>query len=422
MQAFIISSLSSHSGKTSLSIGLARDLTRRGFAVQCCKFGPDYIDGQFLTHASGNPCYNLDILAMPQPRMDGILHQICQNKDILLIEGALGLFDKSLNQPNATADLARQYNIPVIIIADARHSAGTTAQIIYAIQKTHPDLNIQCAIYNRVKTDRHRQLITEQHPHNMAIGFLPPMENPLESRHLGLVLAGELPKIEEQIEQMADWVAQNLGPRVLEGVMGHEFTPPVAPLQPILPPPANNIAIARDNCFAFIYNHQILEWVRAGVQLHFFSPLANEAPPAICLFVFLPGGYPELYAEQLSKCPNFFEKLQQMANDGSIIYGECGGYMVLGEELTDKNGLSHKMAGLLPVITDFSTRQLHLQYQYLNMNPKLPVWGGYNTILTHEFHYSRLVKNTANPMATNQQNQPIGSHHGLVFGSYHHII
>ncbi len=422
MQGFIISAISSNCGKTSLTIGLVRHLVRLGYKVQCAKFGPDYIDGQFLSMASGNPAYNLDLYAMDKQRINGILSQILDDKDILIVEGAMGLFDKSLNITNATADLAKMLNLPILLVANAQNSAGTIAQVVNSLSVHHQDCKIKSVVYNFVQSDRHKALITEQHPKNIAHGFLPKHNKPLDSRHLGLKLASEYENIEQIINYYADWVGENLGPKIMEQLMQDELLINKSPLKPILPPLATNIAIAKDDCFNFIYNHQILEWQKNGVHLSFFSPLRDEMPDSNAQAIFLPGGYPEIYAERLAKANFFIESMRRAANDGVIIYGECGGYMVLGQAIITKSKQKIPMLGLLNLITDFSQPKLHLSYHQCNLAQNLPIWRGANNIPAHEFHYSHASFESGNPMLQSDKAERMGLMQDTIFGSYCHFI
>jgi cobyrinic acid a,c-diamide synthase len=189
-----------------------------------------------------------------------------------------------------------------------------------------------------------------------------------------------------------------------------------------LPPLGQRIAIARDTAFAFAYPHLMHQWRRSGASLTFFSPLANEPPAAGSDAVFLPGGYPELYAARLAANADFLDSLRKFKG---LIYGECGGYMVLGDALVDGTGTSHAMAGLLPVVTSFASRKLHLGYRQLVPEPGAP-WT--SPLRGHEFHYSSIVhEGTADRLftardAAGRKLAPMGLRRGRVMGSYAHVI
>jgi cobyrinic acid a,c-diamide synthase len=189
-----------------------------------------------------------------------------------------------------------------------------------------------------------------------------------------------------------------------------------------LPPLGQRIAIARDAAFAFAYPHLLHQWHRSGASLSFFSPLANEPAEPDADAIFLPGGYPELHAARLSANAAFLAGLRMSKG---LIYGECGGYMVLGEALVDARGTSHAMAGLLPVVTSFANRKLHLGYRQLTPEPGAP-WS--SPLRGHEFHYSSIVQEGAADRlfsardAAGRDLAPMGLRRGRVMGSYAHAI
>jgi cobyrinic acid a,c-diamide synthase len=185
--------------------------------------------------------------------------------------------------------------------------------------------------------------------------------------------------------------------------------------------PARRIAVAHDAAFAFHYPHMLAEWHAAGAQIAFFSPLANEPVPEADL-VFLPGGYPELHAETLSGAQRFLRSLRRAAREAQV-YGECGGYMLLGETLVDAQGNEHRMAGLLPLKTSFADRKLHLGYRSLvaTQGPMAGRWAG------HEFHYATTVEQSGRPLfqardAEGTALPAMGLVQGNVCGSFAHLI
>jgi cobyrinic acid a,c-diamide synthase len=179
--------------------------------------------------------------------------------------------------------------------------------------------------------------------------------------------------------------------------------------------------VARDAAFAFTYPHLLDDWKAAGAEISFFSPLADEAVPET-EFVFLPGGYPELHGVQLATARRFFDSLRAAAGKVQV-YGECGGYMVLGESLADADGRTHAMAGLLPLVTSFAARRLHLGYRSLHTDagPFPGDWAG------HEFHYATTLKAEGTPLfraedAEGNPLPPMGLVAGQVSGSFAHLI
>ena len=206
--------------------------------------------------------------------------------------------------------------------------------------------------------------------------------------------------------------------RPLTVTAGAEDAPDLAPL-------GQRIAVADDAAFSFAYPHLLAGWRRAGAEIVPFSPLADEAPDGDADAVFLPGGYPELQAGRLAANRRFLEGLQAAAAGGAVIYGECGGYMVLGRGLIDADGTRHRMAGLLPLETSFAARKLHLGYREAKAAPGAP-WTG--TLRGHEFHYATVIaEGLAEPLFLVRRSgatdfAPSGLRVGTVMGSFIHIV
>ena len=192
-----------------------------------------------------------------------------------------------------------------------------------------------------------------------------------------------------------------------------------------IPPLGQHISVARDEAFAFAYPHLLKGWREQGADIRFFSPLMDEAPQLNADFVYLPGGYPELHAGRLSNSPRFLTGLAAARNRGTTIYGECGGFMVLGDALIDADGIAHRMAGLLPVETSFATRTRHLGYRKLSGTMGTLFAGRYRA---HEFHYSTLVRQGTGMAlftacdALDADLGALGLQIGAVAGSYMHLI
>jgi cobyrinic acid a,c-diamide synthase len=249
----------------------------------------------------------------------------------------------------------------------------------------------------------------------------------LPERHLGLVQAGEHGGLEKFLEEAAGLVAGHVdldALRVLARAGAHEHaTDPGPPL----PPLGQRIAVARDAAFAFAYPAVLAGWRRAGADLAFFSPLNDEAPDASADAVYLPGGYPELHAGRLAGNRAFLDGLGAAASRGAFVYGECGGFMVLGGVLTDGDGNDHRMAGLLPVATSFAAPRLHLGYRRLALMSASPLGHAGTAFKGHEFHYAELVRQEGRPLfavedARGTDRGSAGVVVGNAAGSFLHLI
>ena len=418
MPGLIIAAPASGSGKTTLTLGLLRALRNKGVAVRGAKSGPDYIDPRFHEAASGAPCPNLDAWAMSRHRIAAL----AAGPGLLIIEGAMGLFDGAppVGQ-GATADLARLLGLPVLLVVDAARMAQSVAPLVAGFAHHDPDVRIAGVILNRVGSVRHdRMLRRALVPLGLPVLGAVPRDDRFAhpSRHLGLVQAGEHPDLQNWLDQIAQVLSQHVD---FDAVAASARPLPNAPPHPSIAHPGQIIAVAQDPAFAFAYPHLLEDWRRQGAQITPFSPLADDPAPQADL-IFLPGGYPELHAGRLAANQRFLASLRT-ASATTRIYGECGGYMVLGDTLTDADGRVHQMAGLLPLQTDFSRRKLHLGYRCLHAacGPFPGRWAG------HEFHYATTIRASGTPLfqATDAEGAdlpPMGLIQGHVSGSFAHLI
>ena len=423
----IIAAPRSGSGKTLVTLGLLAALRRRGLKIAPAKTGPDYIDTAILARTAGTPAVNLDPWAMSADRLRSLAATHAAAADLLLIEGVMGLFDAAADGTGSTGDLAATLGLPVILVVDAEKQGQSVAALVQGFARFRVDVEVVGVILNRVSTTRHEQLLTDALAAigMPVLGALPRRDQlVLPERHLGLVLPDEIAAFDSIVQSAAtvleDYVDLN---RVLAltGIIPAGQTAPQSVI--CLPPLGQHISVARDAAFAFLYEHLLADWRAQGAELSFFSPLANESANMNSDAVFLPGGYPELHGGQLADAKRFHQGLQQLAANGALIYGECGGYMVLGETLTDKTGVTHRMAGLLPIATDISRPRRALGYRHLTHDGPLP-WP--KSLRGHEFHYSSGSAGgtplfTATDARGNPQ-PPMGAIRGRVMGSYAHVI
>ncbi len=415
-KGLMIAAPSSGAGKTTITLGLLRALSLRG-AVVGAKSGPDYIDPKFHEAATGQPCVNLDAWAMsPQ----SILRRASGDAP-LIVEAAMGLFDGAPpDGAGSAADLAKILGLPVVLVLDCAKAAQSIAAVVQGFARFDPDVIIAGIILNRVGSDRHETMIKtalEAANGPPVLGVVPRQDGLSHpSRHLGLVQAQERRDLDDWLTHVADVVSRSVDLDALPfGTVSSGLK------SGGLRPPAQRIAVAQDAAFAFSYPHMLHEWSHAGAEIKPFSPLNNEAVPDADL-IFLPGGYPELYAGQIAQADAFLNSIKKAAQTTEI-YGECGGYMVLGEGLTDADGNRHRMLGLLSLETSFATRKLHLGYRHLQAD-KGPFKGNFSG---HEFHYATTISATGDALFKAQDAEgrdlpDMGLRRGKVSGSFAHII
>lgn len=426
---FLIAAPSSGSGKTVLTLSILRALRKRGVSVKPAKAGPDFIDPAFHTAASGQACLNLDPWAMGQAR----LHSLSGTEDLLLAEGMMGLFDGAADGTGSAADLAHMLGLPVVLVVDCARQSHSIAALVEGFVNHQPSLRFGGVILNRVGSARHEMLLRDA----LAGLDLPVLgcvrrdeKLATPSRHLGLVQAQEREGLEAFLEHGAAMAEQQIDLDALIGLVRHEVPCAAEPDGASIPPFGQHIAIARDPAFSFLYAHVLEQWKAAGCELSFFSPLADEPPSHHCDAVFLPGGYPELHAATLAEAGHFMVGLRERADAGAALYGECGGFMVLGEGLVDGDGARHQMAGLLPHSTSFEKRKLHLGYRNAALLDDGLLGKRGETFAAHEFHYSSLSDGDdtgCQPLfdcvdARGEKLGSLGLQRGRVAGSYLHLI
>lgn len=392
MKGFLIAAPASGSGKTTLALGLLRALKRRGEALAPAKAGPDYIDPAYHKAASGVDCFNLDPWAMRPELISALSSRMTEGNKLLVVEGMMGLFDGALDGKGSSADLARTLDLAVVLVVDCARQSHSIAALISGFSQFRKDVLIAGVILNRVGSGRHEAMLREAiKPLGISVlGAIPRDEAlVLPSRHLGLVQAGEHGDLERFLEHAADVVDARIDFSALEHIWSGPKQHAAMANVPRLTPLGSRIAVARDDAFAFAYAHLFEGWRRRGAELSFFSPLGDEAPDESADAIYLPGGYPELYAGKLSQAKRFQQCMRDAADRRVHIYGECGGYMVLGETLEDSSRVRHPMLGLLPLETSFAKRKMHLGYRKLEPLAGSP-WQV--PLSAHEFHYASIVR------------------------------
>ncbi len=433
-RGLVLAAPSSGSGKTLVTAGLARSLRRLGVRIATAKSGPDFIDPSFHSVAAGRPCLNLDAWAMRPATLAQLVGELEAAADIVLCEGAMGLYDGTGpgGETGSSADLARITGWPIVLIVDARGQAASVAALLRGFVSHCPSTTIAGVIFNRVSSDRHAALLADavaRHLPSLAcLGALP--ADPalaLPARHLGLVPADEAGDSERIIDRSAALIGRAIDLRCLMA-QAKSSTLAVAAQTPPVPRLGRHIAVARDRAFCFAYAAMLQGWRLGGAELSFFSPLAGQPPDQAADAVYLPGGYPELWAARLEGAEAFITGLRQAAAEEKPVYGECGGYMVLGDALIDGEGRTRRMAGLLPLVTSFAERRRHLGYRCATLLRDAPLGATGARFRAHEFHYATTVsEGAAEPLwaVADSQGRTLdraGLRHGSAFGSFLHLI
>ncbi len=424
MRGIVIAAPASGAGKTVVTLGLLGALARRGLAVRAAKSGPDYIDPQFHAAVLGRPSATLDAWAMDPAELAA--RASADPGELLVVEGAMGVLDGAREGGRGSAaDLAAALGLPVVLVLDISASAQSAVLAPLGLRAARPGLALAGAILNRAGSPAHAAMAREALARAgvPVLGVLP--RDPglaLPSRHLGLVQAAELPGLAARLEQAARAVGTGVDLDALSAAA--RPLPPSGRARP-LPPPGQRIAVAADIAFAFAYPHMLADWRAAGAEVRAFSPLADEPPGAAADAVVLPGGYPELHAGRIAAAARFLGGLRAAAARGATVYGECGGYMVLGAGLVDAGGRRHAMAGLLPLETTFAERRRALGYRRLRALDGSPFAGRF---AAHEHHRATILAEGDAPRlfaaedAAGAPLPPMGLRVGRVAGSFAHLI
>ena len=388
----VIGAPSSDSGKTTVVLALLAALKERGANPVSFKCGPDYIDPMFHSRVLGIPSYNLDLFLSGRGEQgaDTVRGLFCHHAagaGIAITEGVMGFYDGvGVGSEASTYDLARTLDAPVALVVNARGAARSIAATLQGFARLEPDSHVAGFILNNCSKMLYAQLkdMLEAETGLTALGFLPRVpEAHLESRHLGLVTAEEIGGLRERLALLGRAAADSIDWEALTALAASapDLDAPLPAVEPV-PGPAPAIAVARDKAFCFYYadNLELLE--RLGAKLTYFSPLEDDALPAGIDGLYLGGGYPELYEEQLSANASMRRSIRDALTGGLPAFAECGGFMYLLEELD-----GHPMVGFLPGTAHATDRLQRFGYVTLTATRDTLLAHAGESICAHEFHY-----------------------------------
>lgn len=400
--ALVIAGTQSGCGKTTISLALMAALKQRGFAVQPFKVGPDFIDPGLHTQITQVESRNLDGWMLSARYNQELFRGLLGRADLAIVEGVMGLFDghDGVSESGSTAEMAKWLKLPVVLVVDARSMARSAAALVYGFSRFDPKLHIAGVIFNRLGGPEHLQYLKEAMaaslPEIAVLGGIPREDAiRIPERHLGLVTAQEMdmnqPWRESLIRLVDDFVDVE---QLLQKTV---IAPPLAAAAPASAPDSHGVrpptvAVARDAAFCFYYPDNLELLQRAGARLQFFSPLQGESLPPESAGVYLGGGYPELFADQLSRQRRFLEDLQCAAALGLPIYAECGGLMVLSRSIVTTDGDRYPMAGILPFATRMLKKRKALGYTEVVLQQPCLLGEPGLRLRGHEFHYSEIIE------------------------------
>jgi cobyrinic acid a,c-diamide synthase len=428
----VIAGLSGDSGKTLVSLGIARALSDRGVAVRPFKKGPDYIDTAWLGVAARSTCRNLDTFLMNDEAMASALATAARDADLILVEGNRGLFDEvDVEGSHSTAMLARRLAAPVVLVLDCTKMTRTAAALVLGCRAMDPELDLAGVILNRVGCGRHETIVREA---VAGIAGTPVLgvirrikgDDPLPGRHLGLVTAVEHPDPEEAVQRAAEAVADGIDLDRLLAVA--QWSPELELMSTDTPVEqvAVTIGYLEGKAFSFYYAENLERLRAAGVQLVPVDPAgASELPEVDGLYIG--GGFPEVHAARLGANTEFTASIRTRVDAGMPVFAECAGLMYLARELV-VDGATHTMAGVLDLVVEQRPTPQGHGYEVAVVDRDNPFFAAGTRLVGHEFHYSRLVSGSDRERTvlrvergTGIGDSRDGITNGRVFASYLHL-
>ncbi|WP_052291949.1 cobyrinate a,c-diamide synthase [Natranaerobius thermophilus] len=404
----VVAGTNSGSGKTTVTMALLAALRNQGQSVQGFKVGPDYIDPSFHTTITGRPARNLDTWMMSPNIMKEIFQRGSEKADISIIEGVMGLYDGKSGKDDraSTAEIAKKLDAPVILVVNAKSQARSVAALIYGFQNFDPDVKVAGVILNKVSSENHYRYLKEAVTSLGSVellGYLPDEPDiELPERHLGLTPAEESHDLHQKVSKLADMFSERVDMKKINQLAtAYEQWQPVSEtfynnkLDSVKEHMITNkttkipVAIAKDLAFSFYYQDN-LEWLEEqGVEWVPVSPLKDKEIPEYVCGLYLGGGFPELYASQLSSNTSFMDNLKNLHKKGLPILAECGGFIYLCNTLQDLKGDKYSLTGLIPGQVTMNSRLMALGYREAHAVKDSILLKQGDKVKGHEFRYSQ---------------------------------
>ena len=390
MIQFLLAAPRSGSGKTTMTCALLMALKRRGCAPCAFKSGPDYIDPMFHRAVLGVESRNLDLFFSAPETVRTLYAKGAAGHGAAVCEGAMGFYDGlgGVSDRASAWHLADTLDLPVLLVVEPKGQSLTLAAELKGLKNFRTPSHIAGILLNNCTARMHALLapMLEKETGLPVLGFLPKLpEAVIGSRHLGLYTAAEVENLQQKLALLADAAEEHIDwPRLLALC---EKEPSALPVQPETPPARVRIAVAQDEAFCFTYAETLETFRDAGAEVVFFSPLRDTAMPENIGGLYLPGGYPELHARELSENTSLLREIKQKIESGLPTAAECGGFLYLGQSLTDAEGQSWPMAGVLPGEAKDAGRLVRFGYAALSADSDSMLFRAGESFPIHEFHH-----------------------------------
>lgn len=385
----LLTATGSGCGKTTITIALLKALSMKGFEVSSFKCGPDYIDPMYHKKTLGIPTYNLDPFFCDKKNICEVLSNGLSKSDIGIIEGVMGYYDGYGPDGKAsTWDVADATNTPAILIVNAKGMGNSVGAIIRGFKKYKENNHIKGVIFNNISKEMYPMYARIAKAEGVIpLGYMKHNEDvSIKSRHLGLITADELKDILIIIDTLGKMAIESLDiDRIIEIARESadlDCFDSIEESDNIFNVEKVKVAIAKDDAFCFIYQENIDLLEKLGCEIVFFSPLLNEKIPEGCCGLYLPGGYPELYAKKLSKNKETVQSIKEAIEKGLPTIAECGGYMYLHEKIEE-----YEMVGIIKGKVTKQSRLVRFGYGTMNAKEDGLLLKKNDSIRIHEFHY-----------------------------------
>ena len=390
MIQFLLAAPRSGSGKTTMTCALLMALKRRGCAPCAFKSGPDYIDPMFHRAVLGVESRNLDLFFSAPETVRTLYAKGAAGHGAAVCEGAMGFYDGlgGVSDRASAWHLADTLGLPVLLVVEPKGQSLTLAAELKGLNSFRTPSHIAGILLNNCTARMHALLapMLEKETGLPVLGFLPKLpEAVIGSRHLGLYTAAEVENLQQKLALLADAAEEHIDwPRLLALC---EKEPPALPARAETPPARVRIAVAQDEAFCFTYAETLEAFRDAGAEVVFFSPLRDTALPENIGGLYLPGGYPELHARELSENTSLLREIKRKIESGLPTAAECGGFLYLGQSLTDAEGQSWPMAGVLPGEAKDAGRLVRFGYAALSADSDSMLFRAGESFPIHEFHH-----------------------------------
>ena len=414
MKGIVIAGTHSGCGKTTVTLGILAALRKKGHTVQPFKTGPDFIDTGLHKLITGKTSRNLDLWMCGEDYVRDCFKKYSMDADMSVVEGVMGLYDGKFS----TAMLAATLDLPVILVVDAYGMAESAGAVVrgfkdYSVEARkrgseeelkllsdfrtsgllHFCTEFAGVIFNRVASENHFNRLKGSVQDVPVLGYLPrDLDFEIPHRHLGLTVAEENPITPGKIDNLADAVLRHIDvDTIVRKSKSGEARKRGTSELPHFHTSALKIAVAYDKAFCFYYEDNLDLLKAAGVQVLLFSPLTDKKIPDGTDAIYIGGGYPELYANQLSENRSMLESVRSWADEGKPVYAECGGFMYLTEGIYDFGDVFFPMAGAFPLKTKMTKGRAKLGYREVTLKHDSILGAKGASLRGHEFHYSEII-------------------------------